>query len=348
MASQLLPLRRATRPRFRNVGTTPVAPGTTASVILPRVGYLAGYVINFTGVITGAAGAALGPLGAHALLQRIRLTANIGTAVVHDLSGWAAANLAQVYAAPLGGGSVLSQGMPGFTAPSADLFAAPIAVGPNNWRLNWFVPVSANLGGNFDVGLINLQAPETQVTVELQQGVNADLGTNLTITSGNWRVSYVFFEVPDPRMAEVAPAILVRLLEDQQPIAAQGENIVTIPRQGSVMGLAHGIVLNGVLSDGFDRIELRFNKSDYAQTLTREEARVFEAALLLSQPKTGTVYHFPMFNDLGLVQTGDGRDLVDSEELTTLESVVNITGALGAGNNVLRTLRRTYSILAGA
>lgn len=349
MQQNLIPLRRATRPRIRPVQTVAAAPGDTAQVILPRVGYLAGYLINFTGTINTGAGPALGALGAHNLLTRIRLTTNIGTAVVHDLSGWAANAFAAGYASPLGGGAVLSTAGGGFTTPFADVFAAPlVASSANSWNLNWFLPVSANLGQNFDVGLVNLQAPETQVTVELQQATTAQLGTSITSYTGSFRVSYIFFEVPDPRLAEVAPAILVRLLEDVQPISAQGENVYTVPRQGSVMALAHGVVLNGALSDGFDRLELRFNKSDYAQTLHRTEARVFERMLTGAQPVIGTVHHFPMFNDFGLIQTGDGRDLVDSEELTTLESVVNITGSLGAGNNVLRSTRRTYAILQGA
>lgn len=340
---QLLPFRSGTRQRQAKVGVIPFAAGSAGTPLeLPRVGMLSRIIVQLRGTITYSAGGALTDLGPWSLLSRIRVNTNIGSASLIDLTGYGA------YVAQrqiVRGWSPEKAGI-GDSTPNADIHVFPLSGAAQAFVLTWELPIAANDGANFETGLINLQAPETRVTVEPTFGALTDGSTLVTGISANLHVYYEYYEIGDPRVFVLPPLALVRILEEQQAVGQTGENIYPVPRQGTVLNLAHVAILNGARSDAIDSLALKFNKTDTVYNAERQWKRVEERRMYSLLPNTG-VYYWDLFDAYGDVNKGDTRDAIDSEALTTFESIVNVTSGatLGANNNFLRSIRRILQVL---
>lgn len=344
MENGLLPFRLGTRQRFAKVGTRAYAANTTLEGLnLPEVGMLSRVYVNYQGTATLSGAGALSNLGPWNLLQRLRLETNIGSASIVDVSGYGA-YLAQALIDSLGFRPDL--GGVGSAAAHADVYAAPVAMGANTWNLWWILPVSANVGREFDMGMINLQAPETTVTLTLQTGAITDPAALITDQAGTFHVYYEYFEIPDPTKFARPPLTLIRLLEEQRAIGQTGENAFPIQRMGVMLSMVHCVILNGARSDSWDSAEIRFNKTDRIIQQDRRWLRLQERAFYGLNPITG-VYTFDFWRSFGAISTGDTRDAIDTEELSTLESILNVSGGavLGANNNFHRGIRRIVQTL---
>lgn len=349
MAQSLKPFRQGTRQRFAKVGVIPWTTGTALTPLeLPRVGMLSQIYLRAELVVTLSAAGALADLGPWNVLNRIKVNANIGSAAIVDLSGFGTYMVQPWYEEF--GFRPDNAGI-GSTSVNADTFAAPVAMGANNWIINYAIPISANSGREFDLGLINLQAPETRVTVEITTGQLTDAATNVTSITGSIFVYYIYYEIGNPAQFALPPLSLVRLLEEQQSVNATGDNLYTLPRQGVLMQLAHRLTLNSARTDAngasWDEISLRYNKTDTVYRLERRAERLRERIWYGLPPLAGVSYH-DFWHAASDVSAGDFRDAVDLEELSTCESVVTVsTGATlgGAGTNILASVRRILQIL---
>lgn len=344
--AKLLPFRSGTRQRRAKVGVIPYSAASGLTPLeLPRVGMLARIIVQFRGTVTLSAAGALTDLGPWSLLSRLKVLANIGSAALVDVSGFGA-----FMAQPLAEEIAFRPDLAGVgqTTPHADIHAAPVAMGANTWVLTWVVPISANAGKQFDLGLINLQAPETRVTVELTTGALLDPATLVTATTGNFHIYYEYYEIPDPRQFALPPLALVRLLEEQQPIGQTGENVYTVPRQGIMLQLAHRVTLNAARGpdSSVDAFAIKFNKTDSVYQMERQWERILSRLFYGQNPNVG-VYYWDFWHAESDVSQGDTRDAIDAEELSTLESIVTVaSGAvLGSNNNFLASVRRIVQLL---
>ena len=345
MAKQLLPFRQGTRQRFQKVGTaTYSAASSLSSVQLPRVGLVNRIYVQFRGTVTLSGAGALSDKGPWNLLNRIKVTANIGAASIVDVSGYGGYLISRKHDFP---GFAPDKAGVGDTTPSADYFAAPVAMGANTWCLTWCLPIAANDRNEFDAGMINLQAPEVQVNVDLTTGALLDPATLVTATTGTFHIYYEYYEIPDPTRFQLPPLVLCRTLEEQQPISAVGDNIYTVPRQGVLLNLMHVVTLNGARSDSFDSMTLRFNKTDSVYQMERQANRIQERVRNALETQTGSC-GYDLFNAKAAISQGDTRDAVDTEELSTLESIVTVSSGatLGTNNNTLASIRRILQVLA--
>lgn len=345
MATQLKPFREGTRQRIQKVGTIAYAAASALNPLeLPRVGMLNRIIVQFRGTVTLSGAGALSDLGPWNLLSRLKVMANLGSASIVDLTGYGAYLMQAVceemgYRPDLGG--------VGASSAFGDLHAAPVAAGANAWVLTWVLPVGANPGAQFDVGMINLQAPEVRVTTELTTGQVTDPAALATGITGNFHVYYEYFEIPDPSQYELPRLALVRWIEEQQAIGATGDNIYTIPRQGVLTNLIHRVSINSVRSDAIDSLALKFNKTDTPYAMERQLARIYERIRYGLNPITGVFVH-DLWHATSDVSAGDLRDAIDTEELSTVESYVTITAGTGlgaAGTNVLASIRRIIQVL---
>lgn len=344
-AQRLAPFRSGTRQRRAKVGTIAYATAAALTPLeLPRVGMLSRIIIQFRGTVTLSGAGALSDLGPWNLLARIKVNANIGSASIVDVSGYGGYMITPL-AEEIGFRSDLA-GVGGGTTPNADIHASPVAMGANTWVLTWIIPIGANAGKQFDLGLINLQAPETRVTVELTTGALLDPATLVTATTGNFHVYYEYYEIPDPRAFAMPPLALVRWLEEQQPVNQTGDNIYTVPRQGVLLQLAHRVTLNGARSDSVDSIAIRFNKTDSPYVMERQWEKVLQRLFQGVNPLTG-VFYWDFWHAESDISQGDTRDAIDAEELSTLESVITVTSGatLGSNNNFLASVRRIVQLL---
>ena len=337
MGNSLLPFRQGTRQRIQKVGTAAYAANSTATLEFPRVGYLSRVIVQFRGTVTLSAAGALADLGPWSLVSRFRLATNIGAATVVDVSGYGAylAQRLQKEGQDFGLGGV------GSTSPNADVHAAPVAMGANTWALSWVLPVSANDGREFEYGLINLQSPQTRVTLDVVTGALTDGATLVTAISGNFHVYYEYYEVPDPSRFAQPPLSLCRTLEEQQPVGQTGDNTYTVPRQGVLMQLIQYLRLNGSRSDSFDEYSLRFNKTDTVYRVERQLDRIISRSSQILDPKTGVAV-LDLWRAAHAIGAGDARDNVDTEELSTVEFITTVSSGavLGANNNFVSVIRR--------
>jgi len=356
------PFRGNARQRIAPIGSFPFNPGGRISLELPRVGYLSGLHIQFAGGIVRN----VGDTGNFSdvffnILRRLSVNLNIGSALIYDVSGHGTNLLNQAmsfnYAADMGGDSAAALPAP------LDLTADPHVFGgvptvPNAGSplvFSYWIPIALNDGLNFNVGLINLQAPEIRCTLDIQMGVVADLfaagsvitGTSLTPATG-LNVHYLYYEVPNPDFVAIPPYIVHRVLEERQSIAANGDQLYTVPRQGTLQRLIHNVIINGATSDGdVDELKLRVNKTDEVYRMTQSLNRWLSRMRYGHKVPRGAFYH-DFWRAADLNASGDYRDTIDTEQISTLESIVSIFPGtvLGVGNNFLDTVREFTQKLA--
>jgi hypothetical protein len=222
-------------------------------------------------------------------------------------------------------------------------FAAPVAMGANSWLIPLLVPISANPGMQFDNGLINLQAPEVQVNVQARiASAGADFVTNFTSITGTVELYECYFELPDPTQVLLPPGQVVRTVEFSQPYAATGDVIYTIDRQGVLLQLSSTILANGARSNALDGIRLVANINDTIYSLSPIFIDAFITEFYQSLPKDVGVFNLDLWHAQENPSSGDDRDVIDTEVLTTLQWIATVTSGttLGAGNNFFNTARR--------
>ncbi len=326
-AQAKIPFRYGSRKRIQRVGSIPYQAGQAAPPMeLPRVGFLAGILLTFQGTASGATGTtAKGPWS---LISRLRLNLNLGAVSIYDTTGYGA------YLLNLVNGDDLTR-VKGYSATAS------------NVNFSLYIPVSVNLADAFSTGLILLQDPQVRATLEVFWGQPTDAFTGATGASGTLDVHYVYWEVPDLSRVSAPPLVLHRVVEDVQPISQTGDNAYVVPRQGTLLQLVHVLELNGALSDAWDRYRLVLNRVDTLMDFTKAAAYLLDVVdgyrpmgNTATLP-TGTVV-LDLYRTMGLTNSGDLRDALDIEAVTTVESIVTVSpsATLGANNNFLRSIRR--------
>lgn len=319
-----IPFRYGSRMRIQRVGFIPFQENTQAPPLeLPRVGFLAAVVLEWRGAVIGTD--FVWPRGPWALVRRLRLGLNLGAVNIYDTTGY---------------GNYLINLLNG-----RDFTKHPLYDPTSRWH--YYIPVAVNLGENATTGLVLLQDPEVRATVEVTWGslVDAFSGTGLYVASGaGLDVYYVYFEVPDLRKVSAPPLVLHRILEDTQPITQVGDNAYLVPRQGILLQLAHTLTLRGAFSSEWDRAFIRLNRTDTIMEFTPGvhyaldlRGRHAQSAIV----PTHVVFH-DLFRAMGALDRGDLRDALDTEAVTTTESVVTVSrdATLGVNDNFLGAIRR--------
>lgn len=340
------PFRFNTRQRIAKVINVAFAAGQQLpSIRLPKVGFLNRIFITVTGSMTLSSAGALQDLGPWSLLNRIKVNTNIGAATIWDTSG---------YGAYLMSGWSERAFFPdragiGNTTPHALIHAAPVASGANNWKLSYVLPIAANAGMNFDSGLVNLQSIQTEVTLDIVCGQVLDAATNATAFAGSIDVYYEYFEVPvstQEAPAALPPLMLHRVLEEIYPINATGEQFYVVPKMGKLLGMYHLIRCNGARSDALDSFRIRFNRTDEPYNVSTSVLRMRNRLQLGVDLPVGA-YLWDFWHSSEDVGEGDLRDHIDSEKISTLESIVTVTSGttLGSGNNSNTIIRRIVQTL---
>lgn len=331
------PFRLNTRQRFQPFAAGALTPGVQVTEELPRVGFLAGILVQVRGDLT-IAGGTMADQGPWNLLRRIRVETNIGATSVYSTSGFGNFlvnnSLARAYRADSD-----SDGQAG--AGGTRIYA--FATGADGALLNYFIPIAANDGAQFSVGMINLQAPEIRVTVGLDPA-NAltDVHSGISAATLTYSMSYLFYEVPQPLDVRWPPLILHRILEDQTPITGTGDTIYTVPRQGTLLQLHQLVTLNGSRNSAdVERLGLRINKTDDVYRVPGMVAPWWHTQRYSRLPILGQ-YLWDFWHADDDPNRGDMRDAINTEAISTLDAIVTVAAGatLGANNNMIQSIRR--------
>jgi hypothetical protein len=339
-APQMAPFRFNTRERIKKVGQIdyPAAGGDGVSLLLPQIGLLARIVLVFEGSVTFSSATTYGNFGPWAVWKRLRLDLNNASQNLFDVTGFGAYLMSSV----LRKVNKIDE----TAGLDANLYAAPTSGSAQSIKISVEIPVNQSQGLNFQAGLINLQAPEVQATMNISYAAAlSDIGSNITAFSGTTYVYYKFFEVPDPTAVVIPPVILHKWIEQQQPITAVGENIYTLPRAGKLARLIHCVTLNGARSDSYDSAILRVNQSDTVYNRDKRAVKWDHRAWYGQAMPVGVVV-----NDFSqgymVCEESDARDFFDTERVTTTESVITVSSgaSLGSNNNTLVSIREILQV----
>lgn len=340
----LLPFRQGSRQRKRRSKMTiPFSQGfgDIANFELAKVGMINYLVWFIRGTFTfSSVGSFTGTEGPWSLLKRLRVDLNLSNMNLFDLDGPMCFRMAsQMFR------GWTPAGTPNDSIASNPLaYSAPMLAGDNEWIIPYFIPISANPGDSFDTALINAQAPEVQVLCEARVEPNpANIAQNLTAVT-NLRIDpfQCYFSSLDPRAVILPLGQVVRTIQFSQAVVNTGENILTLPRQGKIMNTLTRFLANGQLSDLVDRVEIVANIND---TMYAEDGmfNAFEYQRDYSHPKPVGVFYNDFWHARESPSSGDGRDLVNLEVLTTFQQKIFVSesATLGTtGNNWLHHGRR--------
>ena len=362
----LKPFRFGTVRRRANIGSFAWVPGTQLpAVVIPQVGMLSRVLFNATATYT----VATAPLvlvnldGFDALFARAQITLNNGSAQIVDLSGIGVNQVNKNIntALPIKKGTPLGAGNVNGTQ-------FPLALGASTLTYRGFLPVNANQRRQFEMGLVNLQAPELRANINLVFNSSAFLVTtpaNLTAFVGAINLSYEYYEIPDPTQYAQPPLVIVRSIEEA-PIAitATGLQTYQLPRLGTMIEYHAVVILNlfyAVTTVAVSNYAVKYNKTDQQYDVFMGDWETYEAELYgigidVAQAPTPTAatptsrwqcntgavtFNLWAAGDTN-INGGDFRDAIDTEENTTTESIVTIaTGtALNAGKDSIVHVRR--------
>lgn len=345
----LLPFRYGTVRRRVPMGSFTVAPGQAIPTqVVPQVGMLSRILVSISGGYTvGVAPTTLTQLdGYDAIVQRVSVSANNGSASIVNLSGIGvlAANQAISRSLPLKKGSLA------------------VTAGAQTYSYGFILPVNANDRRQFEMGLINLQAPEIRVSVDLSLNQLASIFTvpaDITLFTATVTLTYEYFEIPDPTRFALPPLTIVRTLEDAPvPVAAVGDSIYQIPRQGTmfnyfavpVNATAGALTYPGI--DSFaSNFQWRYNLSDTTVNVPlgggNSAWELFEA-MSFQQFEDGdggflnsNFLSFDLWNAGDRPwDGGDFRDAIDTEQNTTTQSIITVGPAFTQESSNIYHIRR--------
>jgi len=329
----MLPFRSGTRQRIRQIKSAQSisALGGSTTFTLDRVGMLNYLVIVLRSTVTLSAGGAFATLGPWSMIDRVKVNLNLGNMTLVDMSGYTLYQFNKALFrgfAPDGGGNY---------TPATDTFAAGVSNGANSWVLPLIIPISANPGSEFDTGLVNLQAPEVQVDVQVSlAAAGSTFVTNFSsIASTTVELYQCYFDLPRPGAPVQLPlGQIVRSVETTIPVTATGETNYTVERQGQLLQFISTFIANGSRSNGLDRVKLIANINDTIYDMPATLNR-FKYQMDYSAPADTGIFNLDLWHARESPSSGDSRDLINTEVLTTLQwdPVVSSGTTLGSGNN---------------
>lgn len=337
---RVAPFRWNTRERIKKVGTItyPTGGGDGTPLTLPSIGMLARILLVYEGTLTFSSTTTYANYGIWGHLKRIKLQLNNAAQDLCDVSGFGLFLLNSISrkVGKIDETSGLDTG----------LYAAPTSGSTQNVRFALEIPVNQSEGMNFEAGLINLQAPEVQCTLNVTfASSTADIASLITGITGTVHVYYTYFEVPDPTAVMIPPVVLHKIVEQQQSFSATGDVIYTVPRAGKISRMIQIVNVNGARSNAYDYQKLKLQQSD---TVYDREQRLVQLQHRLRYgvaAQTGVIVS-DFSQGYGINEETDARDWFDSERTTTMESVIGITSgtSLGSSNNTIQTIREFIQV----
>lgn len=283
--------------------------GTTLRWDVPKTGILQAMMLVITGTLTGTPSTPVAT-GMAGLISRVRLVANSGINIV-DISG-------------VGYHYLLRDMLEHNVDP------VPQATGRNASEsgaldLSMFIPVAMN--SRDPIGLIQLQNEDTQLTLEVEVAAPTAVANDFTALALTIQPVLDVYTVPvDPK--DWPPFDFAHTItEESLTVSGSGEVRWAWPRGNIYAQVIHGLGIGASGSDAFSYASLLVNQTDYiyrnvsAAFLTREFSRY------RGRTRLAGVIPFDFLSQSGLGNYGSGRDLLDSRQLTDINSVITATGS---------------------
>jgi len=307
-----------TRGKLRPLPTTTVTTltGQTVAYDIPKAGILGAIWLVITGTLTGTPSTP-NALGMANLITRVRLNANTGLSLI-DISGV--------------GYHYLLRDMLGTLVDPVPQASARNAAESGTFDLSMYFPIFVN--DRDPTGMIMLQNEDTQLRLEVQVAPVTALANDFSALSLTVAPELEVFSVPVKQESWPPFEYAHTITEEAQTIAGAGQVNYNWPRGGIYAQVIHGIGIGAAGADAYSQYQLRVNQSDYIIDATPAVlTRIFST--YRGRTRLGGVIPVDFLSMSGLGNFGSGRDLLDSRQLTDIQSVITATSAV-----TLRTVKR--------
>lgn len=334
---QVYPFRQNTRQKKSIVpGTMTYSLGGRQQITLPQIGYLSKIYLRFNGTLTFSGAATAAKFAPYSIFSNVRVDLNSNKQILCDASGY------QLFLLD----SVRRKGARLDQRTDSDFYVFPASGSSQTFRATLEIPIAVSDGQNFMNGLINLQAPELQCNVTVQfASALTDIADTVTAATGSVDVIYEYYEIPDPSQVQQPYVGLHKILSQTEALTGTGQNRHKVPRGGKILRLIHILECNGAKSDAWDSKEIMLNNSQSIYEQSKWQAK-FEARQMYGELlPTGTIVH-DFLNAWDICEESDQRDVLNTERVTTTESIITVTAGttFGTNNNFLHTLREVYQV----
>jgi hypothetical protein len=283
---------------------------------LPKTGFLAGIFLRITATVAGTLSAP-NALGAASIVRRVKLTANAGPQLI-DISG------------------------PGYAYLLRDMLEDYVDVVPQNtgrsavtattFNLDMWLPVAVN--ARDPIGLIAMQNEETQLTLSVEFETDAIVATGATVTATVSPFVEIFTVPVDPK-AWPDLSVLQQIVEDSRAVSAAGDYQYSWPRGNTYLQVIHGAGIAATAADNWTTARLTLNKSEDIWGLLTPAMVTMEFNRFHGRARILGVIPFDLVGSSGLGNFGSVRDVLYSQLITDLDSVINFAAA-----GTLYTIRR--------
>lgn len=284
------------------------ASGAIRTWTLDSAGILGGIYLSIRGTLTGTLSAP-NPLGFASIIRQVRL--RLSTNVEIDaFSGPGYHYIIRDYI------NDYRDPVPASNAKSVVTAAA--------YNLNMFIPVAIN---DRDMpGLILLQNKETTVMLSVEEEVDANVATGIT---GGWPVitpKLDFFTVPVNKEDRPPLNMVHSWIEESRAVSGAGDVEYIWPRGNSICSMHHAMGLSQAGADAWDRASVKAQQNDvvYEDDVAMQD-EVFSKNHGRARP-LGTIA-FDMMGSSGMGKYGSARNIMITQNLTSIKSVVHATGA---------------------
>lgn len=219
------------------------------------------------------------------------------------------------------------------------------AAGTDN-DIEFTLKVNVSLNDRDLIGLLLLQSSQIVATVSIDCAGAGVLmqDTDITATlSGNWYLSYEYFDVPANAGEYPSINVVHQVLEENFAIHATGENTFTIPRGNIFLRLINDIQLNGVHTlDGVEKLALKYNKANEPYAMLKDDMLATQVDRYgRALPAGALVWDF--FYSFGVPNLGNQRDWIYTNKISEFDQQISIASGttLGSNNNSLRMIKDT-------
>lgn len=290
---------------------------------VPKTGLLAGIWLSITGTVSGSLSAP-NALGMASIVRAVKLVVNSGIDLI-NITGPMYHYLLRDYI------DDYRDPVPAATARNA--------VTATTFDVSMYLPVALN--ARDPIGLIMLQNEQTQLTLSVEFEADSVVATGATVVATVSPMLELFTVPVNP--ADWPPLNTVhQIIGDSRVISGAGEYSYRWPRGNTYVQVLHGLGIGASPADSWSSAKVQLNQSDVVM------GPVTPALIGLEYTRThGTARRlgmvpFDLAGSSGLGVFGSARDLLYSQVVTELESLITATGAA-----TLHTVRRQLVQLPG-
>jgi hypothetical protein len=284
------------------------ASGAIRSWVLDSAGILGGIYLDIRGTITGTISAP-NALGFASIIRQVRVRLSTGV----DL---------MIFTGP-GYHYIIRDFINEYGDP-VSYSNARSAVTAAAYDVSMYIPIAIN---DRDMpGLILLQNKETTVMLTVEEEVDATVATGIT---GGWPVitPYLdYFTVPVNKDDRPPLNLVHSWIEESKAVSGAGDVEYIWPRGNTICSMHHGIGMAVAGADTWSRAVVRAQQNDVVfEDTPHLQDMVYNKSHHRVRP-LGTI-SFDMLGSSGLGSYGSARDVMITQNLTSIKSVVTATGA---------------------